>query len=374
VNAVNAVNAGNAGAHPGGPLSDGPWKANWTESRAHYLDWWARRGLVVSMWEHLRTDGPPHEAVPAPAPARDLDQRWFDPEWRAAELHHTLAGSSLLADILPVANTQLGPGSLAAALGASLQAGEDTIWIHPRAADAPVVLDEANPWLRLHLDLVAACRRLAGRRYFVGCPDLVEGLDTLAGLRGTTTVLEQMVDEPDELLADLQAVNDAWFDVFERIYEVINLDGEMAFCYFSLWAPGRMAKLQSDISTMISPAHFRRFVVPFIAEQSRRLDFSLYHLDGVGAMRHLDAILEIEGLDAVQWTPGAGEPQGGDPRWFDLYRRIRAAGKSIMACWVELDELAPLLDAVGPSGTSVLVHATTERDIEAALVIADRYR
>lgn len=356
------------------PLSDTLWKANWAESRAHYVDWWGRRGLVISMWEHLPTEGPPHADVPIPTPARDLDQRWFDPEWRAADLHRALANSSLLADILPVANTQLGPGSLAAALGADLLAGEDTIWIDPKGADAAVVLDEANPWLRLHLDLVTACRRLAGRSYFVGCPDLIEGLDTLAGLRGTTAVLEQMVDDPERLLADLQAVNDAWFEVFERIYEVINIDGEMAFCYFSLWAPGRMAKLQSDISTMISPGHFRRFVVPFIREQSRRLDFSLYHLDGVGAIRHLDAILEIEELDAVQWTPGAGEPQGGDPRWFDLYRRIRAAGKSIMPCWVELDELAPLLDAVGPAGTNVLMRVTSERDIRDALAIADRYR
>ena len=355
-------------------LPDIPWKANWAESRGRYIDWWARRGLVVSMWEHLPTADRPHADVPEPPAARDLAQRWFDPAWRAMQLHHELAGSSLLGDILAVANTQLGPGSLAAALGADLLAGEDTIWIEPSAADAPVVLDEANPWLRLHLDLVTACRRLAGRRYFVGCPDLVEGLDTLAGLRGTTAVLEAMVDEPERLLADLQAVNDAWFAVFERIYDVINVDGEMAFCYFSLWAPGRMAKLQSDISIMISPAHFRRFVVPFVGEQARRLDHSLYHLDGVGAIRHLDAILEIEALDAVQWTPGAGQPQGGDPAWFDLYRRIRSAGKSIMATWVEVDELAPLLDAVGPAGTSVLVHARSERDIEAAIRIADRYR
>ncbi len=56
--------------------------------------------------------------------------------------------------------------------------------------------------------------------------------------------------------------------------------------------------------------------------------------------------------------PGVGQPQGGDPAWFDLYRQIRAAGKSIMACWVELDELAPLLDAVGPAGLNVLMHFT----------------
>lgn len=355
-------------------MSHSLWKDNWAESRQRYLAWWAGRGLVVSMWEHLEVDGLPHEPVPAPPPARDLDQRWFDPEWRAADLHWRLSRSDLRADILPVANTHLGPGSLAAILGAELSGGPDTIWIHAKSDDAPVVLDDSNRWLRLHLDLVNACRRLADGRYFVGMPDLVEGLDTLAGLRGTIPVLEQMYDDPDALERDLQAVNDAWFDVFERIYQAIGVEGEMAFCYFSLWAPGRMAKLQSDISVMISPADYRRFVLPYIRQQCQRLDYSMYHLDGVPAIRHLGAILEIEELDAVQWTPGVGQPQGGDPSWYDLYRRIRAAGKSIMPCWVELEELAPLLDAVGPDGVNVLMHVTTERDIEGALAIASRYR
>ena len=350
------------------------WKDDWEATRARYVEWWAGRGLVLSMWEHLEVDGVCHEEVPAPLPPRTLEQRWFDPEWRAADLHYRLSRSELRADILPVANTHLGPGSLASTLGAELVAGEDTIWIEAEAPDAPVVLDPDNPWLRTHLDLVRTCRKLSDGRYFVGCPDLTEGIDTLAGLRGVAPVLEQMLTDPESLLRDLQAVNRAWFDVFERIYQVIGVDGEMAFCYFSLWAPGRMAKLQCDTSVMISPDHFRRFVVPFIDEQCRWLDYSMYHLDGVQAIRHLDALLEIEELDAVQWTPGVGQPQGGDPAWFGLYRQVSAAGKSVMATWVQVDELAPLLDAVGPDGVHVLMDFKSPADIDAALAIAERYR
>lgn len=350
------------------------WKDDWETTRARYVDWWAGRGLVISMWEHFEVDGICHEEVPAPPPAVDLDQQWFDPEWRAADLHYRLSRTELRADILPVANTHLGPGSLAATLGAELVAGEDTIWIETAAPDAPVVLDQANPWLRTHLDLVRACRERSDGRYFAGCPDLVEGIDTLSGLRGVAPVMEQILMDPEALLRDLQAVNDAWFDVFEQIYQVINMDGEMAFCYFSLWAPGRMAKLQCDASVMIGPEHFRRFVVPFIDEQCRWLDYSMYHLDGVQAIHHLQALLEIEELDAVQWTPGVGQPQGGDPAWFDLYRQVRAAGKSVMATWVRIDELAPLLDAVGPDGMHVLMDFKSPADIDAAVAIAERYR
>ena len=139
------------------------WKDNWAESRQHYLDWWDGKGLVVSMWEHLLVDGPPHEVVPQPPPARDLDQYWFDPEWRAANLHYRLSRSSLKADIPAVANTHLGPGSLAAILGSELEGSQDTIWIHPRpdGSDA-IVLDPNNKWWRLHLDLVSACQAAVG--------------------------------------------------------------------------------------------------------------------------------------------------------------------------------------------------------------------
>ena len=351
------------------------WKENWAVSRQHYLDWWARKGLVITMWEHLAKDGPPHEEVPAPPPASDWTHYWFDPEWRAANLHYRLSRSSFKADILPVASTHLGPGSLAAILGAELEGREDTIWIHPRTDGSTVIaLDESNRWYQLHLDLVSACKRLSQGCYFVGCPDLIEGLDTLAGLRGTQAVLLDTVDRPDALAQKLQAVNDCWFEVFDRIYDIINEEGEMAFCYFSIWGPGRVAKLQSDISIMMSPASFRQFVQPYIRQQCQWLDHSLYHLDGVGAIRHLDALLEIEELDAIQWTPGVGQPQGGDPCWYDLYKRILAGGKSIMPAWVEVDELQPLLDAVGPDGVNILMHFTSERDIDRALAIAERYR
>ncbi len=351
------------------------WKENWGESRQHYLDWWAGRGLVVSMWEHLEQEGPPHEVAPQPPPARDLQQYWFDPDWRAANLHYRLSRSSFKADIPAVANTHFGPGSLAAILGAELEGSQETIWIHPRPQDSDaIVLDPANRWWRLHLDLVSACKLLSQGRYYVGCPDLIEGLDTLAGLRGTQPVLLDTVDRPEDLECQLQAVNDIWFEVFDRIYEIINEEGEMAFCYFSLWGPGKVAKLQSDISIMMSPPSFRQFVQPYIRQQCRWLDYSLYHLDGVGAIRHLDALLEIEELNAIQWTPGVGQPQGGDPRWYDLYQRIRGGGKAVMASWVEVDELQPLLDTVGPQGVHVLMHFETEHDIDRALKIAEAYR
>ena len=326
------------------------------------------------MWEHFQEGVQPHAEITPPAPAKDLSQKWFDPQWRAEYLDWYVAHSSLKADILPVANTQLGPGSLAAILGGVFEGGEDTIWIHPNPdfTDEIVFNPEHPNWI-LHKELLKACKAKANGHYFVGMPDLMEGLDVLAALKGTDRVLLDTVMQPEILEQQMQQINDIYFKVFDELYDIIREGDEMAFCYFSSWAPGKMSKLQSDISTMISQDDYRRFVQPFIREQCQKIDYTLYHLDGVGAMHHLPALLEIEELNAIQWTPGVGEPQGGSPKWYDLYKKILAGGKSVMACWVTLDELKPLLDHIGADGVHLEMDFHNEKEVEQAMRIVEEY-
>ena len=111
---------------------------------------------------------------------------------------------------------------------------------------------------------------------------------------------------------------------------------------------------------MISPEMFREFVVPALTEQCAWLDYSLYHLDGTTALHHLDSLLKIEPLDAIEWTPQAGLPGGGSPQWYDIYRRIKAAGKSVQAIRVDPEEVAPLIDAVGGEGLYIETRCPTE--------------
>jgi corrinoid protein of di/trimethylamine methyltransferase len=351
------------------------WKSNLEETKKHYIDWWNHKGIILNMWEHFQEGVKPHADIPAPPPYRDLNQRWFDPQWRAEYLDWYVAHSSLMADMLPVANTQLGPGSLAAILGGVFEGGEDTIWIHPDPNYSDdIVFNPQHPNYLLHKELLKACKAKAQGHYYVGMPDLMEGLDVLAAIKGTDKVLLDTVMQPEVLEHQMQQINDIYFQVFDELYDIIREGDEMAFCYFSSWAPGKMSKLQSDISTMISVDDYRRFVQPFIREQCQKIDYTLYHLDGVGAMHHLDALLEIKELNAIQWTPGVGEPQGGSPKWYDLYKKILAGGKSIMACWVTLDELRPLLDNIGGDGVHIEMDFHNEQEVEQAMKIVDDFQ
>ena len=354
------------------------WKPNLEETKKHYIDWWNHKGIVLNMWEHFQEGVKPHADVPMPPAPKSLDQKWFDPEWRAEYLDWYVAHSSMKADMLPVANTQLGPGSLAAILGGVFEGGEDTIWIHPDPNYTDDIKfdinDPANKNWQLHKDLLRACKKKAKGNYYVGMPDLMEGMDVLAAMKGTDKVLLDTVMQPEVLERQMQQINDIYFQVFDELYDIIREGDEMAFCYFSSWAPGKMTKLQSDISTMISVEDYRRFVQPFIRQQCQKIDYTLYHLDGVGAMHHLPALLEIEELNAIQWTPGVGEPQGGSPKWYDLYKKILAGGKSIMACWVTFDELRPLLDNIGGDGVHIEMDFHNEDEVEKALRIVEEYQ
>ncbi len=105
--------------------------------------------------------------------------------------------------------------------------------------------------------------------------------------------------------------------------------GSSAFGAFRIWGPGKTAKVQCDACAMFSPEMFRDFVKPALAEQCAWLDHAIYHLDGTQCICHLDHLLAIDSLRAIEWTPQAGIEGGAHERWFPLYKRILDAGKSV---------------------------------------------
>jgi hypothetical protein len=78
---------------------------------------------------------------------------------------------------------------------------------------------------------------------------------------------------------------------------------------------------------MIGPQMFEEFCLPDTVASCRLVDHTIYHLDGPGALRHLDRLLAIPELHCVQWIQGAGNPP--PSRWLELLRKMQAAGKSV---------------------------------------------
>lgn len=360
---------------------DCSWKANWPETRQHFTDWWHHEGLVLGGWYGLPA-ATPHAPVEAPPPPASLAARYTDARGRALRNHHRLAHTTFPADVLPVAETDLGPGALGLFLGAEPGFAEHTVWQTPcfQEVDDPEALppfrfDPEHPWWQTLEAILRACAALGRGRYVVGMPDLVENVDILAALRGTQQMLMDLVDRPAWVEEKVAEINQVWRAAFDRIYAIICLEaGGNATDDFRIWGPGRTAKVQCDAAGMISPRMFERFVVPALREQCRWLDYAVYHVDGPAALRHLDALLALDEIAAVEWTPGAGAAPGGSPEWYGLYRRILEAGKSVQAVDVAPEEVVPLLDAVGGRGVYIITSFADEAAAEAMLRAVEPYR
>jgi len=363
------------------PTADTLWKPDWLATTQRIIAWWQGKGPLIHVRAPFAT---PRLDTPEPAQPQGLRERWVDPAYVAQRDLHHLAHAFLGGDVIPNANMCVGAGDLAAMIGCAWEFNPTTVWFEPFIQDPTT-----QPLLRFDPDsdgfhtlaaMIQHHLHTAAGRYFVGMPDLVENFDILAAARNPQTLMMDLYDDPDWVLRSIDQINDAYFEAFDRFFEMISLPdalgGGHVFGAFSLWGPGRTAKVQCDASSMLSPDMFSRFVTPALDRQCRELDYAMYHLDGEDCFPCLDALLAIESIDAIEWTPrfAYSDQGGGKPMWYDLYRRIKAAGKSVQAICVQPDEVVPLLDAVGPEGMSIFTTAAGEDEAWALVERVDAYR
>ena len=356
------------------------WKDNWEETTEHFRAFWQREGFVVA-WANNAARPTPWADVVDPGPPATPEHKHADPEYIARRSRYDMAHAVTAGDTLPLASTNIGPGSLALYLGSEPGFSMSTVWYHPCIVDPenhpPLVFDSDNAWCKRQEEIVRRSVEAAEGDYMVGCPDLIEHFDILASLRGNEELLMDLYMRPDWVKEKLAEINQAFFAAYDRIYDMIKLDdGSSAFGPFHIWGPGKTVKTQCDAAAMLSPDHFREFVSPYLAEQCEWLDNSLFHLDGTECICHLDALFEIEALDAIEWTPQmcAGLPRGGDPHWFDMYRRIVEAGKGVQAIAVQPHEVVPLLDAIGTRGVFMMVSCDSPEEFQGVLDGVKAYR
>lgn len=277
--------------------------------------------------------------IPEDLMYKDMDDKYLNAERMVARYRHFCEIHIFLSESFPNINVDFGPGSLAGYVGSKIKFRDETVWFEKCVdswEDFPkIVFDPENKWWKKHYQLVKDIRELAGVDFYIRIPDLMENIDVLASLRGTHDKIFDMMDEPEEIEERIKQVSDIYFEYYDRFYDLVKVDAESGSAYtvFQIMGSGKTAKLQCDFSTMMSPSNFRDFILEPLRAQAKKLNNVLYHLDGPDSIRHMDAIMEIEEIDALQWTSGDYGPDGTLEDWYVIYDKARAAGKSI---WVKV--------------------------------------
>jgi hypothetical protein len=104
---------------------------------------------------------------------------------------------------------------------------------------------------------------------------------------------------------------------------------------------------------------FKDVFLPSIVAECQHYEACIYHLDGPGALKHLDALLEIEELAAIQWVYGAGHGRASD--WLHVYRRCQQAGKALQLSGIEPDEIDLFMEHLRPEGLWIGIQSVEDR-------------
>jgi hypothetical protein len=128
---------------------------------------------------------------------------------------------------------------------------------------------------------------------------------------------------------------------------------------------GKMHIPSCDFSFMIRTQQFVRYQLDLNRREMAHMDHNVYHVDGKGVARHIDLILELPKLNAIQWVQGMGDDTP-IMQWVPLIKRIQAAGKSVMVDLTH-DELDDFIAAVRPEGI-LLTMASVDEEEERAIL------
>jgi hypothetical protein len=308
------------------------YREDMDEVRARLTQWW--RGGDIGRPALLITSPrlEPLEKIPpmATPPGWSTDYSTRDFAYRVHLARTACANTCFFGEAVPFVLPDLAPNCLALFLGCHGLEQSGSVWCEPCIEDpatARFELDPSNFYWDFSWRLGEEMLRWGAGKFLTAFPDFIEGLDTLAAMRGSQEMLMDMLIDPDWVHRCLQTITERYFTCYDAFYERIR--DEAGGSIYWAWAPGRMAKLQCDFSAMISPAMFGEFMVPVLRDMSRRFDHCMYHWDGPGALPHLEHLLNLPDLDMIQWTPGEGNEPPAHKRWWPNYHRILDAGKGV---------------------------------------------
>ena len=304
-----------------------------------------------------------------------LEEQWLDADYRYTAYKHNLSTRGDLAEGVPMFFTNFGPGCLSACIGGGYELSNRTIWFDRKQIiddfEAPpkIAFDEnSEMWQNV---LLLQSKFIPDPDVHFSIPDLGGIMDIVASLRTSETLLYDLYDYPDEVKAMSKRVTDEWLKVFDIQVETIRKTGQPFNNWMNIPSSKPWYPIQCDFAYMISPKQFEEFILPDLVRQVEQMPRSIYHLDGVGEIPHVDMLLDIPDLTGIQWTAGAGNEPLISEKWFPLYKKIQDKQKNLVLLGAinekNIDAAEPLIKTLDPTGLFLSIGCGSKEGAEDVL-------
>ena len=345
-------------------------KPDWPEAQERMTAWWAGEPLDRVVGSIV---APRAGVEPRPLDMR-APQRWIDLDTILHNIEVQIERTFYGGEAFPGHWVYHGPVPASMYFGCTPHFQESTVWYSPvfdswEAAET-WEFDPHNEWWQMALRLSQEIVERAEGRFLVSNNEICGLADVIASLWGASSMLEQLGDDPQVIKRLLMRMTEIGLVLQDELTAIITPHQEGSFDWIELWGPGQVFTAQNDMCCMLSPQMFEEVFLPEIRAQLDHADHGVYHLDGPGAVKQLDALLSLESLRCIQWVPGAGESQ--DPLdWLDVYRHIQEAGRRVLV-YCPPERVPEVLSRLDRRLTYLSVWCPDEASAHAALRALER--
>ena len=342
---------------------------NWDKTKKRFEAFWQGEIIDRCMVSVIAPKkGVRRISRPYPTSREDQLAHWFDGEVVLKRSLEEIESTYFGGDAMPRIWVNAGSAGHAGFFkGSHFDLTSNTLWlgafVHDIEKDGLVF----DPGSYLYKSSEALARYLVAEargRYFVSMPDNGGDLDALAHIRGNENLLIDLVENQEWVKASMTKIKKAWLQYTALMHDITfeNNDGGSSVYWLNTWGPGKHGQLQSDVSVMFSEDTFGEFVMPEMEYQCEWFDYPLYHLDGVEQVRHLDHLLSLEKLKAIQWTPVYGQPSQLD--YLPELKRIQEAGKNLVMFVANDSSLDVIMENLSSKGLFLIVNTQSEDEAE----------
>lgn len=255
-----------------------------------------------------------------------------------------------------------------------------TIWfqeLNQELEDIHLKLDK-DFWLyQRSIDLLKAFSSYFKDQIALGIPNLGGMMDIVESMRGANNSLIDLYDDPDEVIRVNDEIYDAYKEAYDETIDVIKQGNVMGYTgWITLLSQKPFFISQCDFCCMIGKPQFEEFIKNTLSKEARMIERSFYHLDGPGAVRHLDSILECD-FDGIQWIQGAGAKSLDSGEWDEIYRKVRRKNKLLQVFIYGKEELKCIdyiVDVLnGDTSSLAFICSGNEDDKEEFIKYLDKY-
>jgi len=300
----------------------------------------------------------------------EIAKWWTDPEQNYARMKLWFENTYFGGEAVPATYLNWGASAGCAFWGANPDFGTKSVWFHKIINDWESWNWDFNiktdKYWKIILDIMTCFVENNDEAYFLGNPEIGNAADNLSLIRGGGDLATDLILNPDEVKKAVDIMSDSWVDAHNQLYSICNgnNNGGDVLAWLNLWAPGKHDQMANDFSTMISTQQFKEFFFPELIKMGQWLDYGTFHLDGPQCIHnHTDALLVLDEIKCIQFTPGAGSPPTSSPEYIPVFQKIQAAGKNLYLL-VDPQEIEFTLNNLSSRGLFINTYADTQEDAD----------